>query len=193
VNEPNPPSAQPAASAPPAAPAPATPAPAKAAPSASVPAKAAPAPAAPIVLVPAERTNIFPKEQAKAFIQAVCFIAPTGITDYWTPAPKDLEGVETGLEAFLKSKGRADHHNWPQTYRQVIGVIEGKNQFLLLSYFTIDLTPDEERVTAGDPHFDPSRWKREPFWVNDGGDTYFRVLYDLAAKQFVWYEKNGDA
>ena len=50
------------------------------------------------VLVPPERTVIFPKEKAAALLQAVCFFKPQGITGYWTPTEKDLVGVENGLD-----------------------------------------------------------------------------------------------
>ncbi len=32
-----------------------------------------------------------------------------------------------------------------------------------------------------------------PVRVDDGGTGYFRVLYDVQQKRFVWYECNGVA
>ena len=36
-------------------------------------------------------------------------------------------------------------------------------------------------------------WKSQSISVNDGGSMFFRVIYDLKRKQFVWYDQNGDA
>lgn len=154
-----------------------------------------PVPASPpaTVLVPTDRTVIFPKEKAAGLLQAVCFFKPQGITGYWTPATKDLEGAEAGLEEFLKSNGRLRHDSWTNYRRQVTGVEFDGAKLLFLSYFSMDLTPDEKaQVAAKDPHYDPDHWKKDPFWINDGGEAYFRVIYDLPQKKFIWYERNSD-
>jgi len=150
-----------------------------------------PAPA--VVLVPPESTVIFPKDKAAALLQAACFFRPQGITGYWTPAPSDLDGVETGLESFLKNNGRTLHDSWSNYRRQVAGVEFSGARLLFLSYFLKELTPEEKaEIAAKDPHYDPDRWKKEPFWINDGGEGYFRVIYDLPQKKFIWYERNND-
>jgi uncharacterized protein (DUF3820 family) len=28
--------------------------------------------------------------------------------------------------------------------------------------------------------------------MNDGGEGYFRVIYDLPEKKYIWYERNND-
>ncbi len=145
-------------------------------------------------LVPPERTMIFPAERAAAFVRASCFVTPEGITDYWTPTPKDLEGVEASLEKYVEAQGRAHRASWAKEYRQVAGLNFGKERFLLFSYFTQDLSPAGIKLsTAIDPKYDADRWKKEPFYMNDGGDDYFRTLYDVQKKQFTWYEHNADA
>ena len=146
-----------------------------------------------VVLVPLERTVIFPKEKAAALLQAVCFFKPEGITGYWTPTAKDLAGVEDTLEEFLKAHGWAHHDNWANFRRQVTGVKFGQAELLFLSYFLSAPTPEEQQQIADhDPRYDPNRWKKEPFWMNDGGEGYFRVIYDLPDSQFIWYERNSD-
>ncbi len=193
MNEPAPIPSNPATSAPPAATTPVAAAPAKSTAASVAPGTpTAPAPSA-VVLVPAERTVIFSKDKARDFVHTVCFVPPPEITDYWTPVAKDLEGVETGLEAYLKSQGRPDHHNWAGSYRQVVGVLEGKKPLLLLSYFIMDVTTMDKKAAADDPRNDPDRWKKEAIWANDGGDVYFRVIFDPQSKQFIWYERNNDA
>ncbi|HWA08249.1 MAG TPA: hypothetical protein VG838_02160 [Opitutaceae bacterium] len=147
----------------------------------------------PTVLVPMERTVIFPKEKAAALLQAACFFRPQGITGYWTPTEKDLRTSEVGLEDYLKLHGRTRHDSWTNYRRQVAGVEFDKAQLLFMSYFSTELTPEEkQQVATHDPHYDPDRWKKEPFWMNDGGEAYFRVIYDLPEKQFIWYERNND-
>jgi uncharacterized protein (DUF3820 family) len=143
------------------------------------------------VLVPAERTVIFPKEKAGALLQAVCFFKPQGITGYWTPTERDLVGVENDLEAYIKMHGRTRHDDWTQVRRQVAGVEFSGARLLFLSYFLSELTPEEKQQVA-DKTYNPDRWKQEPFWMNDGGEGYFRVIYDLPEKKYIWYERNND-
>jgi hypothetical protein len=40
--------------------------------------------------------------------------------------------------------------------------------------------------------YDPNWWKSQPIQavVMDGGIDYFRVIYDLSAKRFTWYDEN---
>ncbi len=154
---------------------------------------AAPATPAVVELVSMEHTAIFPKEKAHALIQAAFFIPPEGITDYWTPTPADLAGVETGLEKYLDAQGRKHHGDWALYCRQVAGVIVGGEQYLLFNYFTQDTAIEEKVHAAPNPDLKPDDWKTAPFWINDGGDVYFRVEFDPRKKQFIWYEKNSDA
>lgn len=152
-----------------------------------------PASTPPVVLVAPERTVIFPKEKAAALLQAACFFKPQGITAYWTPVEKDLAGAEDGLEAFLKAHGRIRHDSWVNYRRQVAGVEFDRARLLFMSYFSTDLTPEEKQQIADkDPRYDPDRWKKEPFWMNDGGEAYFRVIYDPPQRQYIWYERNND-
>lgn len=148
-------------------------------------------PASPTVLVPPERTVIFPKEKAAALLQAVCFFKPQGITGYWTPTEKDLVGVENGLEDYIKMHGRTRHDDWSKVRRQVAGVEFSDARLLFLSYFLSELTPEEKQQVV-DKTYNPDRWKQEPFWMNDGGEGYFRVIYDIPEKKFIWYERNND-
>jgi hypothetical protein len=145
------------------------------------------------VLVPPERTAIFPKESAAALLQAACYYSPPGFTGYWTPAPKDLEGVEAGLEKFLTQQGRTRHDSWADYYRQVAGLLKEDAQFLFISYFVPEHPPRFDGQAADKDSQDVAdHWRREAYWINDGGDIYFRVIFDLQKKTFVWYERNSD-
>lgn len=147
--------------------------------------------AAPTMLVPAERTFIFPKENAAALLQAACYIKPD-LDGYWTPAPADLAGAEVGLEKFLAEEMWMSRHSWTAYYRQVAGLEQEAGRSLFISYFVPEFPPPLSNTPGAykGPVNSPERWKREPYWMNDGGDTYFRVVYDPAKKQFTWFERN---
>jgi hypothetical protein len=147
----------------------------------------------PPALVSLERTAIFPQEKAAALLQAACYFKPEGITGYWTPTAKDLDGVEDSLEKFLEIQGRPKRGNWQNYRRQVAGLQKDAERFLFISYFVPEAVPEDKKPGAqNDPGNDPDRWKREAYWINDGGDTYFRVMYDLQKREFSWYERNSD-
>jgi hypothetical protein len=157
------------------------------------PPPAPPSPAPATVLVSLDRTVIFPKEKAAALLQAACFFRPQGISGYWTPTEQDLEGAEAGLDEFLKASGRVRHDSWTNYRRQVTGVEFDRARLLFMSYFSTELTPEERAQIAANNHtYDPDRWKKEPFWINDGGEAYFRVIYDPPQKKYIWYERNND-
>ena len=146
------------------------------------------------LLVPMEKTAIFPEGKGAALLRAACFDQPTGITGYWTPTTGDLDGVEAGLEKFLEEQGRKPQSDWSRHFRQVAGLRQDGERTLFLSYFVIEAegppgtpagTPDSAKL--------PERWKQEAFWNNDGGDTFFRVIYDPSKREFIWYERNRDA
>jgi hypothetical protein len=137
--------------------------------------------------VPADRTTLFPKERAAALLQAVCYHKPPDITGYWTVAMADLTGVEDGLEKYLADQGRKPRDNWADYERQVAGVLCDANRFVFLSYFIPDPTVRPPAPEPGEANLP------QPYWMNDGGDTYFRVMYDPARKEFTWFERNSDA
>jgi hypothetical protein len=149
-----------------------------------------PAPA-PVPLIPAGHSVIFTAEQAPGLIKEVCFTAPEGITGYWMPTEADLVDVEVTLLDYLQTQ-KATDRRWPDFYRQVAGVQRGAARFLFLNYFVMSERTqgegDANHTRAAAPN-----WKTTPYWVNDGGDWFFRVLYDLVQKKFVWYEHNNTA
>ncbi len=150
-------------------------------------------PSAPVAgpLIPAGHAVIFPADQAPGLLKEVCFTAPDGITGYWTPKEADLAGIEQTLPAYLKAQNATERH-WPDFYRQVAGVQRGADRFIFLNYFvTTERTQGEGEDNRSGAAAD--RWKTTPYWVNDGGDWFFRVLFDVGQKKFVWYEHNNTA
>jgi len=146
-------------------------------------------------LIPPERTAIFPEAKAKQLVESVCYDPPEKIDGYWTPTEADLKGMEDGLAAFLKTKAPKEKFDWATYRRQVAGVKRGEEKFIFVYYSCFD--PDfEKRVSQelGIRIEDPtSDWKERPVKVLDGGWGYFRVLYDVQRKRFVWAESNGEA
>ena len=140
-----------------------------------------------------ERTAIWAKDSAPALLRAVCFYPPPGIAGFWSPVAGDLEGVESGLEKFLETQERKSREPWTHYFRQVAGLLQAGQRTLFLSYFVTDLDPrSRNAAAANDPAKLAERLRQEPFWMNDGGDTYFRVIFDLTTREFSWYERNGD-
>jgi hypothetical protein len=158
-------------------------------------------------LVPAEQTAIFTKERGQQLL-GVCYHAPESITGFWTPREEDLVGVEDELEAYLAevrtkkdgaSKDAARRLNWQDYFRQVVGVEIGGEKLLFISYYwgqelknpsmIADRKADLKREGRA---YDPEWWRKQIMAVSDGGLAYFRVLYDLKKRKFVWHEQNGN-
>jgi len=142
------------------------------------------------VLAPELRTVIFPQSRAAELIKRVCYSEPPGISGYWTPIASDLVGVEERLTSFLERQVPKEKIPWPEYHKQVAGIMVGDELFLFISYFWADSL--ESRSTKKE-NASVERWKREPIWGFDGGSIYFRVVYDLKQKKFVWFQCNGRA
>lgn len=166
------------------------------------------------ILVPADRTAIFPKETALSLVTGVCYTPPNGVTAFWTPKETDLFGIENDLEGYLKKwlsmdkarnerNGENPRWNWTLYYRQIAGVVIGDKKLLFISYYrghppAEEAKREKERkekaARQGLPYTpDPLRWKTKPLYVDDGGYAFFRVVFDLETKAYVWCEQNFSA
>jgi hypothetical protein len=143
-------------------------------------------------LVQSERTAIFPAKSAENLIKTVCY-GPPVVTGYWTPKVKDLEGVEDALIDYLRSEKVEEKKDWSEFRRQVVGVKRGEEMLLFIYYFHFDRGIEEDLKSRKTPGYDPGAWRKTPYVVNDGGSWFFRVLYDVKKKRFIWYESNGPA
>ena len=153
------------------------------------------------ICVPLDRTAIFPKERGVELLQ-LCIKPPAGVNEFWTPNENDLREVESGLETFLasatdRSTKAIAPHGWRYFYRQVTGIVHNGRRALFLSYAWVPEIgdPQEEamrrkEVEAKNRTYDPRWWKKRAIQVDDGGSGYFRVIYDLERRQFVWYDEN---
>lgn len=162
-------------------------------------------------LVSSDHTAIFPADRAAELVSSVCYKPPSEITGYWTPREADLTGIEDNLDAYLRTVERPSEKelmtgqrrtiHWDWRYRQVAGITRGDHKLLFLSYFSPG--PPEMRAAMEAARrqaiereggtYDPERWKKTPVVIADGGSGFFRVLFDLTTRTFVWYEQNGSA
>lgn len=154
--------------------------------------------------VPSDRTAIFSPQDAPALLE-LCFVPLDGITGYWQPSARDLSGLEGRLEDYLRVLGnrrrlpRDVMPEWSRFYRQACGVIRNGERLLFISYGDHHYSLTDPRIAAERTaeakqrgiRLEPDWWRRTPLFVADGGSQFFRVLYDLKKKQFVWYEDNG--
>jgi len=158
-------------------------------------------------VVPAERSAVFPREQALQFVHAVCVSVPDGITGFWSPAVSELKGIETSLPHFLR-KVRPEllawldgvyegQTRWTWLRRQAVGVMIEDRRLLLVSYvceYPRESSQRENerkaRAVKTGRSYDAESWKKKPLFVRDGGMSYFRVLFDPAKREFTWYEEN---
>ena len=81
--------------------------------------------------------------------------------------------------------------DWATYRRQVAGVKRGEEIFIFLYYFGFDREMEDDLAKRKAPGFDPDKWKKKPYVIYDGGDCFFRVLYDVKRKRFIWYDSNG--
>lgn len=159
--------------------------------------------------VSSERSVIFSSEAAQGFVEAVCLRPPEGITGYWTPTASDLIGVETILGAYLQKvkPPRAKWllgdartpAKWSWIIRQTAGVLKGNGKYLLIVYHFEDpaeTARKEKEVEAravqlGVKHQPYYRWTA-PLVFHGRGSAFYRVLFDLQKREFVWYEENPE-
>jgi hypothetical protein len=155
--------------------------------------------------LPEERTAVFPREQALAFIHAVCRQVPEGITSFWSPKVSDLDGLEESLPVFLQSARpelakwlfgdrQPSAAKWSWLRRQAVGVRKGGRDYLLIAYHCEDPAETaqkekEARAKMGE-RYQPDQWKARPLTANGGGSSFFRALFDVQKREFVWYEEN---
>ena len=103
-------------------------------------------------------------------------------TEYWTPTKDDVLAAETQIEAYLKtnSKNFRTTDLWrklPDYKRQYIGIVVNGHKRIFCRFFCFFPGPLNDRA----------------FWIEDGGECFFRVEYDLDDKQCYNFEANAYA
>ena len=123
------------------------------------------------VIVPAERAPDFWKDATGLDAEGA-----------WTPGSSAITELEAALPAFLKSAPpERSPELWkklPDYKRQYVGLLIKGHKTIYANYFC---------RASGD-----SDWTKAPVLVDDGGDCYFQVQYDVESKAFSDLQVNGE-
>ena len=100
---------------------------------------------------------------------------------YWTPAEADIAEATPRIKAFLITQSPSIASRLA-TYRcQYFGVfIDGKRRIYCNFFPADDVWPDWN-------------WRTAPLSVDDGGDSYFQLEYEIETKRCLNFMVNGDA
>ncbi len=158
-------------------------------------------------LVSDERTAVFPADRGRDFTEAVCLEVPPGITGFWTPALSDLRSIESNLLPFLHRvrpesatfllSGPKGVARWSWILRQATGILKGDAKYLLVVYHFEDPAETAQKDNEGRARAEKlgrqykPRWKDVPLVFHGRGGGFFRVLFDVTSREFVWYEENS--
>jgi hypothetical protein len=99
-------------------------------------------------------------------------------TALFTPSRAQVARLEFRIDRFLKTAryARPDLYKRARTYkRYYIGVVIGGKQKIWVNFFC-RVMPD---------------WRRTAYHVDDGGDCYFEVTFDLRTLEFSRFLTNG--
>jgi hypothetical protein len=123
---------------------------------------------------------IVPKERAADFVKA---LSGNAGKDYWTPAKDDVRKLEEKIEFYLrKVSDRRSPALWSKLAeyrRQYAGIIENGHKKIYANFFC-------KTAQIAD-------WKTNPVAVEDGGDCFFQIKFDVEAGTFSNLYINGNA
>ncbi|MDX1990846.1 MAG: hypothetical protein SF029_00555 [bacterium] len=104
---------------------------------------------------------------------------------YWTPSPTEVAALEAGLSNYLQSQlrdGMWGYGVWerlPAYGRQYFGLVFEGERLIFANYFCN--TSDE------------MNWQEQYVLVMDGGDCFFRLLYNPVTGEYSNLIVNGEA
>jgi len=155
---------------------------------------------------------VFPEARVASLLDQCSRPTPHDVVGYWTPTSAEIVALEARLPRALKTalsraapefskRVRPDDY-----YRQYGGVVhrDGRrtvyvNGFLqthseVVSRIRAENSDHPERLSEFPPEFRSSEWWRDiSAKVCDGGEAYFGVEYDPAARTFDAIAFNGHA
>jgi hypothetical protein len=112
------------------------------------------------------------------------YVGGAPVENFWTPTEEDIAALERSLPVYIQTEGanvrgvRPDFINrLPEYKRQYAGFIQSDRRLILVNATCTD-------------NFD---WQSQPVFVMDGGDCFFRIIYDPEAGTFEGFEVNGEA
>jgi hypothetical protein len=98
---------------------------------------------------------------------------------FWTPGRKDVLRLEERIETYLrKAASLALASKLPKYKRQYLGITQNGRRVIFVNFFCEDPGPG---------------WETSLVTVMDGGDCFFRVLYDPESSGFFHLVINGEA
>jgi hypothetical protein len=95
----------------------------------------------------------------------------------WTPSAAEVDAFEAGIDGFLQGANPALSAKFAPYKRQYTGLLQGADKRIWAAFFC--------RTMDG--------WENNLIGVDDGGDCYFQVLYDVASGAYLLLDVNGEA
>jgi hypothetical protein len=104
-------------------------------------------------------------------------------TEFWTPTKDDVLAAEPQIEAYLKRDSKNLRtpdlwHKLPGYKRQYIGIVVNGHRRIFCRFFCV---------------FPTGPLNDQAFWVEDGGECFFRIEYDLDDQQCYNFKANAYA
>ncbi len=104
-------------------------------------------------------------------------------TEFWTPTKEEVLKAEEKIEEYLRSDPARYAELWrklPNYKRQYVGIIVNGHKRIFCNFFCSKT-------------FFPSEYLSVPLVVDDGGECFFRIEYDLGDKKCYNFNANGNA
>jgi hypothetical protein len=109
----------------------------------------------------------------------VAFVGGYGPVTSWTPQTEDVLRAEAGLAKFLAGAAPSLAVKYSRYLRQYTGFVTDGRKKILMNFLCWDST------SPG--------WRCSPVEVLDGGDCYFRVVWDVTTGEYEGLQVNGNA
>ena len=107
-------------------------------------------------------------------------ITPAGaITEFWTPTADDVQRAEPRITEYLQANAPALVPKFSSYVRQYTGFRLGGRTLIFVQFFCVAPTNVD--------------WRCAPVVVDDGGECYFRLVYDVGGDSCGNLYVNGDA
>lgn len=107
---------------------------------------------------------------------------------FWTPSKRDVLKLEEKIGEYLKKAASpASPDLWsklPAYKRQYVGIVKNERKIIFTNFFCDSIT-SRLRDTMG------IDWKSRPLGIEDGGDCFFNVWYDVDSETFSNLQISG--
>ena len=124
------------------------------------------------------RVTILHANHAHDLLEQCSRPTPDGISAGWDIPPKLATQIETDLP---KLANKIPGHNPHVFFRQYVGIVQSGKRLVYINAFAPNTL--EKRDDS---------WKSKPTGACDGGDQFWGVVYDPAARTFSDLEFNGE-